>query len=189
MLIHIKCGLNFLLRQDPLLESQRSANEESLLSTHPSSSLLPIVPWIFLILLQSIGCTWFCVTKLLKILWPELQALALTTLEQHHSCPCLRSSSRLVIPVMVGTSNAEKPDGIAGWKQYKTRKGKKGGLLSGWSFSRRTIQSSRPCEQDHSDHCLRSSQQTVIPEMVWSRRREPHHSHQTNENCSQPFNC
>ena len=69
-----------------------------------------------------------------------------------------------------------------GWKQND--------LESGWSSSRQNKQTLKECEQDHKNHCLRSSQQTVIPEMVCSRRREPHHSHQTNENHSQPlFNC
>ena len=46
--------------------------------------------------------------------------LDLTMHEQHHSFPRLRSSSWFVVAVMVGSSNAEKPEAIHGWKLYKT---------------------------------------------------------------------
>ena len=46
-------------------------------------------------------------------MWAEPLEPVLRTFEQHHSLPRLRTSTRLAIAFMVGSSNAEKRDAIA----------------------------------------------------------------------------
>ena len=105
----------------------------------------------------------------------ELLVLVLTTDEQHHCSSLLRSSSSSVIPVMLVSSNAEKPDAIHGWKQYKTQRGKQGGLVSGWSISRQnnSIVDREHEGKDYVDEAIKVSTIIVLGVHQPPREKDP----------------